>query len=168
MIPPEDDVLVCQDVEMNIGKRQRKVKVFDSYENPHTQGTKRPRLFKKILKSKEVARKEREKEKEKEKESRAKLNKSREKRRIFYIPTPTETKVLPSVALSHINKAAQLVLSEDQMTCFGFEVCRISLSISININTWNNCEYLHLNTRVDFAWCVQHTVFIKEGISGRR
>jgi hypothetical protein len=38
-------------------------------------------------------------------------------------PLPLETKRLPSVALSSIDKARQLKLSEDQLTCYG---CKVS------------------------------------------
>lgn len=114
------DFYLCQEAETGPGKRQRKAKVFDSYEDPHRKGTKKKKMIKKGVKSKELAKKE--KEKEKEKDSKGKGGRAKERRRIVFVPTLLDTKVLPSVALSHINKAAQLTLSEDQMTCFGCEV----------------------------------------------
>lgn len=45
---------------------------------------------------------------------------------MFALPAPTqpafEPKILPSVALSLYDKAAQLKLCEDQLICFGCEV----------------------------------------------
>lgn len=35
---------------------------------------------------------------------------------------PVETRLMPSVTLSLLDKAAQLTLSDDQLTCFGCEV----------------------------------------------
>lgn len=114
-----------EEIETGPGKRQRKVKVFDSYEeDPHAKKRKITTTTKKHPKTKGAEKKE--KEKEKEKEAKAKAYKPREKRRIIFIQTPVDTKVLPSVALSHINKASQLSLSDDQMTCFGCQVRRHS------------------------------------------
>lgn len=115
---------LCEEIETGPGKRQRKVKVFDSYEDPHAKKRKTTTTTKKHHKTKGAEKKE--KEKEKEKEAKAKAYKPREKKRIIFIQTPVDTKVLPSVALSHINKASQLSLSDDQMTCFGCQVRRHS------------------------------------------
>lgn len=110
---------LCEEIETGPGKRQRKVKVFDSYEeDAHTKKRKITTTTKKNHKTKGAEKKE----KEKEKETKAKAYKPREKKRIIFIQTPVDTKVLPSVALSHINKASQLSLSDDQMTCFGCQV----------------------------------------------
>jgi hypothetical protein len=45
------------------------------------------------------------------------------KQALIYIPPVIETaKILPSVALSLYDKATQLVLSEDQLVCYGCDV----------------------------------------------
>lgn len=119
----EDDMGVmnlCQEVEMGVGKRQRKAKVFDDDNNQ--QVSKKKKIVKKVQmsKNKEPDRKE--------KDTKLKVAKPRERRKVVFIPAPIESKVLPSVALSHINKATQLVLSEDQMTCFGCEVYKSTIN----------------------------------------
>lgn len=38
------------------------------------------------------------------------------------LPPPVDSKIFPTVVLSQMDKASQLRLSEDQLTCFGCEV----------------------------------------------
>jgi hypothetical protein len=70
----------------------------------------------------------------------------------------SETKLLSSVALSVYDKAAQLALSPDQMTCFGCEVTKILVVRS--------CIVIII-LRVDIGWFVQLMGFIKDLICGK-
>ncbi len=138
---------LCEEIDTGPGKRQRKLKVFDSYEDPHER--KRTRVVKKQLRTKNMMKKD----KEKETRTKTTTNKPKEKRKIVFIHTPVDTKVLPSVALSHINKASQLTLSEDQMTCFGCNVTYQNFTSDWKVKLTYNFVLGRISNGASNTWC---------------
>lgn len=107
---------------MGLGKRQRKASHrFEREEIELSKVTKPDKKKRRIVKGKENP---------KGRMAKASAKKSN----IVYVTIPVgESKVLPSVALSHVDKASQLVLSEDQMTCRGCEVSLVWM-VMVNLN----------------------------------